>query len=854
MALKDIITVTLGKITKDGKVCSNPSVKLVGYPNVYINCIDEAKGIYKFQLPENEEPKCLYFEVDCNEDGDCINCDAEIIQKCFCDDKGDCPACNECDSEGFCNPLCDPEYCYNGECSDCTTSTQCPCNQTCTNGDCGCPTGKFLDSDGVCCIECDANTPCDACEVCNNGTCEPKDCGEGICNPQTNTCVDCITADQCGDNECCNGNSCECCSGYVWDSCVEKCIPLPSNPCSSESDCDACSDCKNYNPCTGIGVCTPVQCPSGKVCLDGDCIEECDCDDPGCSKKTQYCKDINGDDCGCVDCEGSCSTGCLAPCYCNPKTNRCEYNPCSGGCINGLDCGEDCGCTQEEVCQPCSTLSCADNSCDQTLGCECKNDGSCGPVSDCGYASCSIADDCGEGCTCYKGRCVSCDNFSCDNGECDVQDGCACQGSVCAGDDDDDCSDSIEIEKNDSNCTLVGRLTKDNCCQCPVLTLDSKGKISSESSTAYAISFIAEVRKGNYDGISVDSIPRVDDTANDKIADNEAPVSGTISLTKKIKYDVFDVSSGSRVYVSTTTVTPTGSESTFPESGDKAQVEFNNISFPKIGSEEQNGNQIRVVTQVEFEFSLTNTMDFPSDCSYKGGSFAKYTIRNNSDYTAFGSTYGNAKGDIIQSSDCRLPLFKWTKSKDSTYNESPFRKVYVEGSNGVYEDTVTFDDGLESCYYYSLDTDCTCDEPKSKYIVFCNPKDLDIEFTPNTCNKCFTINSFDVCDVNKLVNFQITAGSIKLSFKGSEASSIIGKEYCSTTSIENVEYKIVCDSLGVCTKNYKVPSTDLQITPTTECDPDNLEFVVSFPSTDDGNNCAVTKVEIGGHTLTSILS
>lgn len=846
MATNKSIKVVLGTPTKNGGPCKDPIVKLIGHPNVYISCADPSCGLYEVKLPDNNELKCLIFSVSCA-DEDCRHCDPKIIKKCFCETTDDCEACNTCvkkdgETHGFCEELCAPEQCCQGSCQDCNETAHCPENQICVDCKCKCPVGLFKGADDRC-IECDEDVPCPPCFECVNGTCVPKSCPQA-CDPETGECVECVTPDQCGENECCEENICVCCPGYVKDNCTGKCVPLPPNACKNPGDCAVCENCTGYDPCTGYGTCTPVVCPPGRVPIniDGECqcLEECDCEDPTCTNIIYGCYNF-GSVCACLPCKGDCTVGCEDPCYCNPVTNRCEQNPCNNKrCNNGLDCAEGCGCL-DGICVPCASLSCLTDECLMALGCACV--GNTCVDDNCNNAPCSVAADCPIGCTCEDGRCVACSNFACPT-ECSQKDGCACVNSVCEGV-EDDCKDTLELEKNDATCRLTGTLMKENCCQCPELTLVVKGQTVVETDANATLNFMVEVQKGIFDGVNVNANPRVDafdhaDIASDGVA-NDTPTAGAFSLAYTVFYTLLDVET--RVPVGTSSKGFSEGVAAFP--GNTAEVRFNNITLPKIGSETVNESVIEVVTRIELNFTLSGGISVANNCLYDSGPSIKYQIQNAGQLSAFGTSFSNGKGTSATSDECRLPLFKWYK------DGVQFRKVYVPGTT-TFVDTLTKELGLESCKTYLLESDCTCDDPKSMYVVFCNPSDLDFSLDPDTCNSCITIDSFDTCDVNEELEFYVEFGDQRITWIGDAAP--IGVKYCSTTAFDTITYGLTCDTQNQCTKVYEVEGGELEITPTTVCDPDAAEFTVTFPITDDSGECAVQRIEIAGLTLTNNLS
>lgn len=820
-------TITLGQLTNNGVPCPNPVVTLVNSTGFAFNCIDEERGIYEVEVIGELTETSLQFLVQCEECGDCP---PEVVIISICDTIDDCGPCEVC-INGACVSQCAPgEICVNDQCVECVTSDDCPCNQVCINGDCSCPPGTTPNGD--CCDECSTDSDCGVCEICVNGDCIPNDCGDQVCNPVNGDCVDCISTGDCGVNECCINNVCACCPGFVLVNGV--CVPAPE--CTTDADCDECEVCRN-------GVCVPIQCPPGQVCIPGfGCVDECDCNDPtSCDDPTSFCYQGTNGICGCVPCQGNCTTGCQFPCYCDPVTDRCVVNNCAGPCTNGLDCGEGCGCLNGQ-CVPCSTLDCTSNECSQALGCDCIGT-VCSDADDlCNNAPCSTADDCGFGCTCYEGECVSCENFSCLNLDCENQPGCDCVGGNCEGA-DDDCTDSLDIIENTQDCSITGKLVKSNCCACPKLTADVRGRRVSSTTEQVTMDFIAELRKGAYDGVSVISNPLLDDFSNDVIAENEPPIGGTIRMVYVVKRDVYNIAeNGTRTFVGQADDPQVQLNRSFSAAGNIATLSFSGVTFPQIGSEIIDGDQAKVVRSISIVFRIANTLVFPNECNYASEEIGQYAVDN---FSVFTTTYGNGRATTISSPDCRLPFFKWTKSTDGVFDEAPFRKIYVDG-NGTYEDLLdTFELGVQSCRYFLLDVDCTCEDPVSKYIMFCKPEDLDMSVT--NCGRTITIDSFNYCDANREVTYYVNAGSINLSFLAPNAP--IGTPYTSTVDIELVEFGAECDVAGKCTKTYTVPKTELVPDYSVDCDPLTGTFDITFFAPTAVPGCNLDRVVIGGQTV-----
>lgn len=837
-------TIEIGKVYNGSVECKNPHVELAGKQHIAVNCIDHDKCLYSVQLGPNDTEPCLKFIVTCEE---CDTCGPKIIDKCFCDTINDCKDCEICNEEGFCEPTCPDGICDDGVCVDCDEEHPCSCNQICQNGHCVCPVGTTINENG-CCDECvipatDADlfppSGCDVCEVCvDKGgytVCEPKDCNcdiTGKCGTP-GACVECINSGNCPENEVCNSHcECDCAPGYTRINGV--CVPTECP--NGDDDCPVCEICSGT-------VCIPNQCPPGKVpaVINGECqcVQECNCDQPDCDSIYNYCGDsaIPGK-CACLPCEGDCEEGCQAPCICDEDLNKCKYNPCFGPCETGLDCGPTCGCGEDGQCIPCESLDCSTSECSDTLGCACTNTGDCEKDDSCNDAPCSVASDCGLGCTCDKGTCVSCSNFSCETSECDERDGCACNGNNCEGD-EEECDETVTLEKDEEECKIIGTLTKDNCCQCPALTLDVILSNTKSVGTKKELTFKAEVRKGAYDGVSHSANPLVDED-HPEVAINESPNSGTIRLSYEITYDVFNASTGA--YVGVSTSSPVTTNATYL--GNVSQVTFSGIQFDKIESEVTSGGQRKVVKSIKITFTQINKLSFPNDCEYPAGTvIGSFTISNNDQFSALSPI-----ASTITSGSCRKPLFKWTKSDDSSFNEEPFRKIYIDAqSEGVYVDTLGKEEGAESCKYYLFEPDCNCDEAVSDYIVFCNPGiDGFPKPTLTNCGKRAQIDIAATCETNYDLDYALYInGSEKETFT---LNSAYGKIWDNTPNpITSIKLKLVCDDLDECTIEHLYPENTIDPVVQEICEGDGS---ATFKFTESSYPVGISSIVFDGITST----
>lgn len=824
-------TITLGQVTNNGAPCSAPIITLAGHSSsAVVNCIDETKGIYQVQTTDELAGTNLEFIVQCSE---CDDCPPTVINVSLCDDNGDCGECQVCGPNGYCVSLCEgSQSCVNDKCVDCTSSEECSHNQVCVNGSCGCPDGRLPGPDGRC-SDCDDNADCGPCEVCQSGVCSLKDCVDGVCDPSSGGCIDCLNSGDCDVNESCTDGSCDCVDGFTRINGV--CVSVE---CELDNDCPNCYQCSNNS-------CIPVTCPAGRVPsqVNGECqcVQECDPNNPSCPDGS-YCGPSQVDGLyACVPCQGSCEDGCSFPCVCDQFQEICTANPCINvSCTDGSDCGHGCGCLDGQ-CTPCSSSACPGIGCSEVAGCKCMGN-SCRDADEadnCANNSCEISSDCGVGCTCVAGQCTSCDNFNCAAGTCAEKDGCQCIGGSCTGEDiTSSCTDVLEISKDDAACTLTGTLTKDQCCSCPDMTIS----ISPKESIAVigeniALAFRAEVRKGTYLSTNPTGNPRVDDIGNADIAENDIPTTGAVQMTYRNRYNVYSVSydgQGNEIRNFTGTTLGSRSVKTSAFSG-LAFADFSG-SISKIGAEIQESGVVKVVSEVIVSFALTSSLDFPNTCSYNPGpSIGSYVIKSNESVGVLGF-----KGAGVTSDDCRLPLFKWYKSSSNSFDAIPFRKRYISG-DGTYTDILTDlqNDGLEPCKTYLLETDCTCEDSKTKRVVFCNPTDL--QYSLDGCNTKLSFgDSFIPCVVNTAsgVEYYVKAGDFYKTFTASSYPA--NRSFMSMTPITEVEFGQVCDVDGECTKIY--PETVPTITGivNTTCNGDGT-FTANFA---ESPGCVITKIVI----------
>lgn len=332
--------------------------------------------------------------VSCATEQDCTNPAAAK-----CDTTNNlCVACviDEHCQEGFicangaCEAGCrtDTDRCATGVCKAgvgcvaCATDAQCGAGQVCSNDVCVpgcsaqnpvCPSGLTCDTTRGQCVECLNNAQCPNAPltVCNPATQTCVQCAGNsdcrapnpICDPASNTCVGCVANADCPNNGVCNMNRCvQClsdaqCGGNTprcntaTNTCV-TCLPGATDNCPTGQYCRPdfrCEQgCKTGTDCPS-GVCLPnhscqsctsdQQCAAGNVCQNGTCVGACNAGSPCGNGQTccnGRCENLQTTANNCGACGVTCSATeacCAGSCKSTTTLNNC------GAC--GVTCGVD---------------------------------------------------------------------------------------------------------------------------------------------------------------------------------------------------------------------------------------------------------------------------------------------------------------------------------------------------------------------------------------------------------------------------------------------------------------------------------------------------------------------------------
>jgi hypothetical protein len=464
------------------------------------------------------EGACAGAAFACEEDGDpCTQAGCDPGTGCTqeasadaapCDDGDVCTQQDAC-NQGSCGGLpvdcpgddnsCTLDVCVvdQGGCAHlnqpegtlCQDGQGCTINDSCTGGSCQPGQLKPCDTGDPCSADlCDffteqcASTPIVGCDA-DLEPCDPASglpCDGGVCDPGTNACVPCITADDCdGGGLACVAKQCV---PAVLCEAVESCA-IVEGVCDEATglcmQCVSSADCQDGLTCTA-GACQDEAPP---VCSEGACvglhhfqcaptgtmflIPEASCDD-GDVCSTDYCSATQGcvhthsdepcdDDDACTSDDacafGSCSGTPSVPCADDdPCDGTLTCDAATGTCVNSepLLCDDSQACNGLESCDPdtgeCvpgTPKSCEDNDlCNGVEVCD-EESGDCLP---------GVAVTCDDNLTCNGLETCDTDTGDCLTGAPVVcSDGVVCNGFETCDAGVDECIPGSPIECSDGD-------------------------------------------------------------------------------------------------------------------------------------------------------------------------------------------------------------------------------------------------------------------------------------------------------------------------------------------------------------------------------------------------------------------
>lgn len=314
-----------------------PCAELAPGYTIYDNPIHVIVPLYDPQAPD---ATCdISVNICCDFCNNCCKCEHFIwdppmcIYPCgedpICECTGQCETYNP--TTGNCDPclnVCCEIAPESFLCKECCVTLDCPANQQCITGVCGCPPGTIINQYGACCP-----TTLPSCAIC-----------DAAGNVVENVNLDCE------DNEEIDYETCTCicteglCRDIITGLCVEcpPCVPTAgrlqySGVSGYEAYTETCPACQNCVAC--------VECPGGFECVDTPCATTGSC---------------NGD---------------LVPLIPNPLPFVSYTDPCTG---LQVECSEEAPCCCKKNPPPTiTTFICQEGVCYEVVGACDEEDNSC---------------------------------------------------------------------------------------------------------------------------------------------------------------------------------------------------------------------------------------------------------------------------------------------------------------------------------------------------------------------------------------------------------------------------------------------------------------------------------------------
>ena len=350
---------------------------------------------------------------------------------------------------------------------------------------------RFLPDDAVCSngLFCDGLETCDVLLGCLPGSLpcvDNVDCTQDACNESTDSCIHQASDEACDNGVFCDGaelcdplNGCQAGSPVVCNDAIPCTVDTCSNElarCDYQPDHAACSD-TLY--CNGQEQCDPSQ---GGCVADSswtDCDDGIPCTEDSCSEADGQCRNVPrnercDDDLFCNGVEScdpvlGCRAGTPPDCrdaigctdeWCNEDFDRCDINPRSDLCDDGLRCNGLEVCDPTEGCRAGTAPDCNDGVTCTVDTCE-ENEEPNPCVHQPDASLCSGDNPCLVNPTCNATEGCLYDNVA-DGTECDViadlPETCLDGQCVARCERDEDCSDGVD-------CTLDSCSQETGLCQ-----------------------------------------------------------------------------------------------------------------------------------------------------------------------------------------------------------------------------------------------------------------------------------------------------------------------------------------------------------------------------------------------------
>lgn len=838
----------LGKITdSDGVPCINPIIEFEkpNCPNIVCLPTTDAAGntTIKIEVPDDCPDGCVDVKIDCS--ASCSTCKKQRFRICPCTVDSDCPDCSTCGEDGYCITKCLPgEFCSGDRCVECDEFTPCTGGKVCENGKCNCPPSKPYQNQKGECVECNESTALSPCQICDGGVIKNKTCPEGVLNPDTCLCVQCVKDSDCNKpNEKCGPNGCECIDGFRINPVTGDCEPKPI--CTRDIDCGDCGKCLADGNC-GDYVCPPGYTPSK---IPGECcVKLCDCNNPSCPPGHK-CINLDGTQCFCQDCNKKCDNGkCPEGCTCKDDIN-CAPNPCGGKCDPNTPCPPGCGCDENGDCVPCKNLDC--DQCKKTPNCNCTTPDNCEPSPcagpcdennpcpglncgctkerqciDCRKVDCLKNSDCPEGCDCMedfkcgKSPCfeVNCSNDVDCGPDCNCGEDGKCKKGVHG---PTECTDVLEIKDN-GDCTVKGSLTTKECCECIDVYLHMNLTTNATDRTVQS---------------ALKTGPLVSSTAL-----SATGIAGDASITGQVRYTweqvLREVNVANVVLPGGAVLNTNGSAITNFANTDVSSVTAlvkPNGAIVNIAS--KNYKITQTTMYAETIGLLVNTVN---ECTYRLGKMLIYRKET--------AEAGNYNTFLDKVNRCKTPVFTWYKSTDGI-NYTQIVRRYSKKVGTKFEDILKELDGLELCKYFKLSSDCGCIHD-AYYSCINGVATKYMPYVPQTLR----VSQLDACGLSIKIKEETICGLFK-------TSSLPWKLYIDGVFESDINVDV----------NHKIFTGDLTITKTLPirevklvypCDECNDPIIITLPIL--GSDCFICSDAdmtlvvggdcAGGITVTGVMS
>lgn len=414
-------------------------------------------------------------EFLCNSDDECFP--GESCIQSSCRTLGDiCVSTTDCEDEG---QICKGGRCESGCRSDqqCTEAAacakdpecteKCPYDQSCFCADCPEDDWSWIE---LCPLDPACVEACPTLDDCVEPPLGSQQCFDGKCIhacSHASTCPDGGQGWKCGvppnpDDGSDGGGNPGPCDDYrrqpvPFKNVPKRCLKVEADeegPVEDFFGCETTDCCDQRGQCAPCVCTTDAECPSGGVCMDGECGPGCSdefpCPGGQCCGPDSKCHLTCSSDSNCPDPEmclsgGCCGIACEPLVFCNRTSDCPEGEYCDGANTCQSGCGGDQDCEEDEICFQ--------------FGCErgCQDSADCNRGSECASSA-----ECGANESCSGGYCMQPSSQWTD--VCNQDGYCENNPPVCCFN-DGDCSSGQELDENGQIVRTFGQICDDGQCR-----------------------------------------------------------------------------------------------------------------------------------------------------------------------------------------------------------------------------------------------------------------------------------------------------------------------------------------------------------------------------------------------------